>query len=384
MKLLLALFLFSHSAFAIDTGDGSDGVCTNASFIVNKRIYQCTSVTINAPLVLFKAVGGAQVVIKAQEEITITGTGSIDLSGGDGINGNASAQNGGLAGAGGSAGGNSIVGADGLNGSGIGSSRGIAGLFVSDASNSNGGGGGGGSFRTKAAVEPENGFNTGGVFLSKGSNGDIILTSGSQFDTNFSGGSGGAAGGGGVNSGTLFSGSSGGGGGGALHLVAGTDIIIDGDIISNGGKGGGIISTQSSGGGGGGSGGAIWIQAAGDLTVNGTITTAGGNGGITDYGTGPNTGQGGNGGKGGIRLDDSDGIIVAGPGVDAGFYQGTFVPTPISSGTSAINRQYASGVSCASVTLDDQEKSFNNLINLLLGLSIAGLAHYLVSKKSKV
>jgi hypothetical protein len=165
--------------------------------------------------------------------------------------------------------------------------------------------------------------------------------------------------------------------------VAGGDITINGRINSNGGKGGGINSTQSSGGGGGGSGGAIWIQAAGNLEVNGTITTAGGSGGINIYGNGANTGQGGDGGKGGIRLDDSDGVIVGGAGVDAGFYQGTFSPTPITSGTSAI-RQYTSSVSCASVALDDQEKPLNNLINLVLGMSIAGLAHYLISRKSKV
>lgn len=382
MKLLLAIFLLStSSAFAIDTGDGSDGVCTDATFLLAKRNYQCTSLTISGAVVLFKAAAGAQVVIKVQDDITIAGTGSIDLSGGNGADGDGSNHDGGAAGAGGGAGGNSVVGANGLNGSGAGSSFGVGGLFVPDATGSYGGGGGGGSFRTIAAGAPEDGFDSNGLVTSKGSNGNIFLTTGSQFDTSFTGGSGGAAGGGGTNLGTPLSGSSGGGGGGALHLVAGGDITIDGDIISNGGNGGGN-GTQFSGGGGGGSGGAIWIQAAGDLSVAGTITAVGGNGGDTDYGAGVGSAHGGDGGRGAIRLDDRDGVVVPTGAVDAGFYQGTFVPTAIINPIAS--RQYASGVSCASVALGDEEKPFNNLMNLILGLGIAGLAHHLVSRKSKV
>lgn len=382
MKLLLAAFLLSTtSAFAIDTGDGSDGACTDATFLLAKRTYQCTSLTISGAVVLFKGAGGAQVVIKVQDDINILGTGSIDLSGNNGIAGDASAHNGGAAGAGGGAGGNSIVGGNGLNGSGAGTSFGVGGLFVPDAAGSYGGGGGGGSFRTIAAGLPEDGFDSGGIVASKGSNGNIFITTGSQFDTSFTGGSGGAAGGGGTDLGASLSGSSGGGGGGALHMAAGGDITIDGDIISNGGNGGGS-ATQFSGGGGGGSGGAIWLQAAKDLSVSGTITAIGGNGGDTDYGTGAGTGHGGDGGRGAIRLDDSDGAILNTGTIDAGFYQGTFVPTV---GTSPVSsREYVSSVSCASVALDDHAKPFNNLMNLIVGLGVAALAHFVVSRKSKV
>lgn len=377
--MLALLLLSSSSAFAIDTGDGSDGVCTDATFISAKRTYQCISLTITGPIVLFKAVDGAQVVIKVQDDINITGTGSFDLSGGNGADGDGSNHDGGKAGAGGGAGGNSVVGADGLNGSGAGSSYGAFGLYVADAAGSYGGGGGGGSFRTKAAGEPEDGFDSGGLATSKGANGSTFMTSGSMFDTSFTGGSGGAGGGGGTNLGADLSGSSGGGGGGAIHLVAGGNINIDGSIISNGGRGGGN-ATQFSGGGGGGSGGAIWIQAANELTVSGTITAIGGSGGDTDYGTGLGSAHGGDGGRGAIRLDDSDGVVVPTGTVDAGFYQGVFIPTT----SNVLSRQYASGVSCASVALDDHSKPFNNLINLVVGLGIAGLAYFVVSKKSKV
>lgn len=385
MKLLLVAMLFSSSsAFAIDTGDGSDGTCIDATFLLAKRTYQCTSLSISAPVVLFKAAGGAKLVIKVQDDITITAAGSIDLSGGNGEDGDSSNHNGGIAGAGGGAGGNSVVGADGLSGSGAGSSFGTGGLFVTDAAGSYGGGGGGGSFRTVAAGVPEDGFDGGGLVVSKGANGNTYLTTGSQFDTIFTGGSGGAAGGGGTNLGAPLSGSSGGGGGGALRLVAGGNITIDGSILANGGNGGGS-GTQFSGGGGGGSGGAIWIQAVGNLTVSGTITAIGGNGGDTDYGTGAGSAHGGDGGKGAIRLDDRDGVVVPTGTVDAGFFQGTFVPTTTSTESNPIaNRQYTSGVSCASVALDDNKGPFNNLMNFVVGLAIAVLAHFTVSRKSKV
>ena len=172
--------------------------------------------TITGPVDLFKASGGAQVVIKVQDTVDVTSSGLIDLSGGDGIAGGDQANHdGGKGGAGGSEGGKSVVGGNGLNGIGVGSSFGVEGLFISGSSSTNGGGGGGGSFRTKNLTEPKDGYDTYGIKISKGKNGNISLTDGSQFEESFIGGSSGAAGGGGAYLGTLYSGGSGGGSGGA-------------------------------------------------------------------------------------------------------------------------------------------------------------------------
>ncbi|MEA9356865.1 hypothetical protein SHI21_11640 [Bacteriovorax sp. PP10] len=397
MKLLLATLLISQSAFAIDAGDGSDGVCNitggaGTQITSAKKYYQCSSLNIDANLDDFKGsqagAGGAALVIKVQGNVTVVAGVTVDLSGDNGLAGNTTAgvKAGGVAGAGGFSGGAaSGLNLDGVNGSGAGG--GLKGLQVDqNLLFSYGGGGGGGSYKTQGITLSVDGEDVGGNGTSNGSGGAQGFVYGDEatFETSFTGGSGGAGGGGGQENGQSdISGSSGGGGGGALHIIAGGNITVDGSIISRGGNGGGIAATQFAGGGGAGSGGAIWLQAGGNLIVSasGTITSLGGTQGTNDGGY-----DGGNGGDGRIRLDDGDGVItmIGGSTVSPAPYSTSFTPTPITSGTSAINRQYASGVSCASVALGDEEKPFNNLMNLILGLGIAGLAHYLVSKKSKV
>lgn len=385
---MLIIFLFSFTnAFATDTGDGSDGACTNASFIVAKRNYQCTTLTIDAALTMFRAVGGNPLVIKVQRDVYITAvTGSIDLSGANGSSGNStnSVKAGGAPGAGGSAGGNSPgTGADGLSGSGSGG--GIFGKNVAPAPTYNysyGGGGGGGSYKTQSLILPEIGDDgIGGVVGTAGQNGAIFGNE-ALFDSSFVGGSGGAAGGGG-DAGVITSipvtGSSGGGGGGALRIIAGGDITVDGNIIAQGGQGGGVGGvggTPSSGGGGGGSGGAIWLQAAGALLVSGSITALGGAVGTNDSGV---VGLGGGGGDGRIRLDDGDGAIVIDPGgiVSPTAFSTTFTPTSAA-------RQYSSAVSCARVSLQDEKQSFNTIFNMILGLMIASAFYFAFSRRGKV
>ena len=179
-----------------------------------------------------------------------------------------------------------------------------------------------------------------------------------------------------------MNGSSGGGGGGAIHIIAGGNINVNGWIISDGGNGGGLPTTRYAGGGGGGSGGAIWLQAGGDLTISATgkITTLGGLKGDNAF-----TYYGGDGGDGRIRLDDSDGIITinGSPTISPTPYTSTFTAAKVSTGVDAISKQYASGVSCASVALDEPSKFYNNLMNLILGLSLITLAQFAISKKSK-
>lgn len=387
---MLALFLLSStSAFAIDTGNGSDGACTNASFVVAKRSYQCTTLTINASLNIFKAVGGAQVVIKVQGDVNITAAGTIDLSGANGSAGDlVGSVAGGLGGAGGSAGGNSGdatigISMDGSNGNGSGA--GVGGKFVNAVGGTSyGGGGGGGSFKDVSATLASNGDDgVASKVNTAGANGSTYFPE-ANFDTSFAGGSGGAAGGGGVDVATPHSGSSGGGGGGAIRIVSGGNILIDGSIISKGGNGGGTAGiTVSSGGGGGASGGGIWLQAAGTLTVSaGAVITAlpGVHGDNLSNGF---SGIGGDGGNGRIRLDSGNGVITNAGTINPAPYSTSFTPTPISSGTTAISRQYSSAVSCARVSLE-HDQSKNIMLNILVGILIASLGHLIVSRSGKV
>lgn len=392
-KLILFLFSFlaASNALAIDVGDGSDGTCdvlgvANTQITAAKKYYQCTTLDLDDNLSVFKGgqagAGGAAVVIKVQGLVRVFATKTIDLSGLNGEAGDGSIHNGGSAGAGGRAGGNSVVGADGLSGSGSGG--GVFGKFVVDnpgGTSSYGGGGGGGSFKTKSATEPDNGSDGGGAVLTtRGSNGNNFVTSESQFDTSFEGGSGGAAGGGGTISGVAVSGSSGGGGGGALRIIAGGNIEVNGIIIAAGGNGGGNGATASSGGGGGASGGAIWLQSAGSLIVSasGSITTAAGTGGTNDLASG----FGGDGGIGGIRLDDANGAIVNNGTITPAPYSTTFTPTAIASGNSALTRQYQSGVACARVSLET-DNPYNYLMTMTLGMILAGIFYFVVSRKEK-
>lgn len=378
---------FYNSALAIDVGNGGDGVCAvtlpaNTLITLAQRNYECTTLDINQNLNLFKGAGGAVVVIKVQGIVTINS--NIDISGADGAEGDVAAKSGGLAGPGGSDGGGSqLAPLPGLEGFGIG--KGLPGKYVAPSnSDSFGGGGGGGSYNTKSLIEPVDGEDVGGPggLFAMGSNGDPYGDE-ATFETLFLGGSGGGAGGGGVDSASggasIRAGSSGGGGGGAIHIIAGGDVIINGTIISNGGNGGGIITTVSSGGGGGGSGGSIWIQAVGAISGSGTINAFGGLHGINNHFD--SGGYGGHGSDGRIRLDDSDGLVTLGSVLPASRGGSIFIPT--SNSASAISRQYSSSIACGRVVLEN-EKPINNLINLFLGIVIASMIYFSMSRKGKI
>jgi len=390
MKSLFILFLFSVSPFAlaIDVGDGSDGACTQATFVAGKRTYQCSTLTISGPVNIFKAQSGSALLIKVQSTVSITAAGSIDVSGGAGSNGsNASAVSGGLGGPGAGNGGNSQflvpprgignTSGDGL--SGTGSGAGTGGLFVDDdvaQTGSTGGGGGGGSLLTKNVTEPTDGDTptNSPALNTKGANGNNPLTSEAQFDSTFIGGAGGGAGGGGSQVGTraTLSGGSGGGGGGAIRIVSGGNIIIDGNITANGGAGGGDGTTDIAGGGGG-AGGIIWIQAAGTLTVTSTLSAIGGVQGTTLLGAG----DGGAGGNGGIRLDSGGALDTTLATTNPPHYHTTFSPTSATSPMTT--RQYSSSISCAKVSLENDQKNF--VINSIVGFIIAAAIHFASSKR---
>lgn len=390
MKSLFILFLFSVSPFAlaIDIGDGTDGACTSAMLNADsKRSYQCTTLTINSEVNL-KAAGGSVLVIKVQGNVSITAAGSIDISGGDGVNGSTGPGTAGaIGGPGGGNGGSSqllipprAIGnttGDGLSGSGSGA--GTGGLFVDDdpaQTGSTGGGGGGGSLLAKNATEPSNGDTptNSPALNTRGINGTNPLTSEAQFDSTFVGGPGGGAGGGGsqVATRTTLSGGTGGGGGGALRIVSGGNINIDGNITANGGAGGGDGTTDIAGGGGG-SGGIIWIQAAGSLTVTSTLSAVGGAQGTTLVGPG----DGGVGGLGGIRLDSGGALDTTLATTNPPHYHTTFSPTSATSPMTT--RQYSSSISCAKVALLDNQKNF--ALNIVFGFIIAAAIHFASSRR---
>lgn len=394
MNFMLALFLLSQSAFAIDTGDGSDGVCNisggaDTQITSARTTYQCKSLNIDANLNDFKggiiASSGSPLIIKVQEEVTIQAGVTVDFSGengGDGLIGGA--VTGGRAGAGGSSGGSGTA-TNGSSGSGTGAGAGGDFATRTGAASSFGGGGGGGSYKTVGTAATDGDDN--GTIISAGVNGSVYGPE-SAFDTSFTGGSGGGAGGSGIDGASAsWLGSAGGGGGGALRIIAGGNITVHGSILANGGDGGGdVTTTTSSGGGGGASGGAIWLQSAGTLTVSntGVVSAVGGFGGENTSGF---AGFGGNGGDGRIRLDDSDGVIttIAGSSITPNPYSTTFSPTALPTtggGTNAVGRQYNSSVSCAKVSLDEKQPFF--LINLIAGFLAVGLIHLSLSRKSKV
>lgn len=377
MRLVLILFfLYSNSLKAIDTGDGSDGVCNvtggaDTQISSAKKSYQCTSLVIDANLNDFRGDqagrGGAILLIKVQGNVTVNAGVTLDLSGEAGIDGNniAGVKAGGRAGAGGSDGGSSPgLLTTGANGSGSGAGSGGTFVAINTGVSSYGGGGGGGSYKTQGATASSDGEDVGGtgsIFGSKGASGNIFGDE-NNFDTSFVGGSGGGAGGGGDTGVSSVSGSTGGGGGGAIRIVAGGNITIDGSIISKGGNGGGAAGTASSGGGGGGSGGAIWLQAAGELTVSasGVVTALGGSQGQNDGGVG----LGGEGGNGRIRLDDGNGVITNNGTVSPAAVSTSFIPSAVSSGSSSLSRQYSSSVSCGKIILDNESR-YNNKLNFI-------------------
>lgn len=389
MKILLILLVFiSQKSFAVDTGDGSDGTCditgaATTQITAARKTYQCTTLTLDGNLSVFNGAGagagGSALIIKVQNDVILNAGVSLDLSGAPGVDGDNINANkpGGNGGAGGSAGGaSSGISVDGTNGAGAGG--GIGGKNVNpNPGGSFGGGGGGGAYKTRIALEPQDGDDSNGAVLTTAGVNGTVYGNEASFETSFTGGSGGAAGGAADDTFTPFTGSSGGGGGGAVHIISGGDITIDGTILVNGGNGGGIVTTSNSGGGGGGSGGAIWLQAAGTLTISatGTLSATGGNMGINNF-----TGFGGDGGLGRIRLDDGDGVITNNGTVTPAAYTATFTPTTATSGTTGVSaRQYSSSISCARAELDHPVLPF--LLSLLLGLGLSKTLLIFISKK---
>ena len=104
-------------------------------------------------------------------------------------------------------------------------------------------------------------------------------------------------------------------GGGALVLLAGGDIVINGQILACGGKGGnggkGDIAGSGTGGAGGGGGGGgqgggrVIILRRGAYTLNGSITLTGGAGGSggASVGTSPGSDSGYTGGSGSVQVE---------------------------------------------------------------------------------
>jgi|GEM_PF-3207076 len=102
-------------------------------------------------------------------------------------------------------------------------------------------------------------------------------------------------------------------GGGALVLLAGGDIVINGQILARGGKGGNggkgdIAGTGTGGAGGGGGGGGqgggrVIILRRGAYTLNGSIVVTGGAGGTggASVGTGRESNSGYSGGAGSVQ-----------------------------------------------------------------------------------
>lgn len=307
---LVSLFLFlNQAAMSLNTGNGSDGHCTETTLVSGKRNYQCITLTISgAGESNFSGVGGAALIILVQQDVIINGV--FNLNGANGENGNdPSPIDGGLAGAGGSAGASCPTNSCTLeNGSGTGAGGGGTRGTNIASGQAGGAGGAGGSFGT-SGTDGVNGADDLGSAVTRGS---AAATYGNEnnFESNFDAGSGGGAGGAGDNNSTLSFAGAGGGSGGNLKIVAGGSIYINNNINTNGGNGGN--GNSESGAGGGGSGGAVWLQSEGQIVIQGgvSITATGGSAGTAPVIGGPGAaGNGGTGGKGRIRLDDSDGSV---------------------------------------------------------------------------
>lgn len=324
---LAVLFTFEAAAQAIDTGNGFDGACTEAT-ITNAQTYNCTTLTLNAPLTITQGFPNDPLVIKVQGLVSINS--ALSLNGTNGTYGSsASAGTGGPAADDGGAyflGSNSAPNSP-ANGGGSGVDSGSC-----------AGGGGAGSFHTLGAA---------GTACPTGSAGGAAgLTTYDPFVSAFRGGFGGGSGG----EGPPGEAGSGGGGGGALHIMAGGDVVINATISARGGSGGNATGAQNGGPGGGGSGGVIWIQTLAQLTNNGSIDVSGGSGGTSALGT-----RGGDGGSGVFKLEDADGVISG------------------SGSASGSSTKLTSSISCGTLSL--REKS--TLPQIILGFVLIGLCQVL-------
>lgn len=261
--------------------------CTGATITagVAGNVYNCTTLNIAPGTYTFPANTDVVRVIVTGDVIIQKGV-TLVLSGSPGIPSDGSAGDpGGVAGPGGTAGGDNpiFVGPQ--------SAPGVGGGVEGFDSGSCGGGGGGGGFANVGTSGSNCSFANGGP-------------GGAAYDLSilFRGGFGGGAGGNGDPVGDFETGT-GGGGGGAIWISAGGNLTNNAVIDVRGGRGGNGVT--NSGGGGGGSGGAVKLEAAGQLINNGRFLLSGGAGG-----TGETPGaNGGAGSVGAFELIDVDNVI---------------------------------------------------------------------------
>jgi len=242
-----------------------------------QSVYRFTSVLIPAGVTV-RAVGSERLVLIVSGSVLIQGT--LDVSGEDGADGVTDAGSpvpGGAAGAGG------FFGQDAPNAwvYAPGAVQRGGGQGGAGATNGPGGGGGAGHSRPGVSGRPINvasGF--GGVQYGV-----------PQLTPPF-GGSGGGAGGTGINpSGTDSLGGGGGGGGGILLLLAHGSVVVEGQILCDGGNGGAGASSEGfvgAGGAGGGSGGSVRVRGSSIRLQGGfaTVLARGGSGGLAGAGLG--------------------------------------------------------------------------------------------------
>ncbi|TNE47654.1 MAG: hypothetical protein EP343_19040 [Deltaproteobacteria bacterium] len=251
-----------------------------------------------------KVTGSNPLTLTVQGTVEIVGT--LDLSGGDGGDGDPQCQKSTAGGGGAAGGGGGAKGGNGgacipfnpnqpPGGNGSGQGAGTGGK----AAGTTGGGGAGASHASK-----------GGDGQPTGSGGTAGPTYGSA--TTITGGSGGGGGACGAETLTYTPGGGGGGGGGAVQIESTTgDVTVSGNVIASGGSGGlgpGCqgLATIYGGAGGGGSGGSILIRAKGNISIAATayISAEGGAGG------GAATAKGGKGSEGRVRFQDGDGQVT--------------------------------------------------------------------------
>ena len=340
--IALTVFFSTYSlAQTIDTGTGTDGLCTEAT-ISEPGTYNCLTLTIDSPLTVSKDTTtiptppNLPLVIKVQGDVTINASLSVS---GESSSFSTTSTTGNTGGPGAGDGGAYTFGSNDAEDSAVGGGkRGINGACA--------GGGGGGSFSSLGI--------DGTACPSGSAGGSKGLVTYDPFTSTFRGGYGGGSGG----EGTPVSGGGGGGGGGALHIMAGGNVVINANLSARGGNGGSAGAGQNGGPGGGGSGGVIWIQTLGQITNNGTIDVSGGSGGTSPQGT-----RGGNGGNGVFKLEDADGVI-AGTG----------------SGTSASSSKLTSSISCGSLTMNDR----STLPEAMLGFSLIALLQVLAQRLKRL
>lgn len=239
--------------------------------------YQSINIPAGVTVRFQKNAANTPVTLLVKGDVTIAGT--IDLSGGAGMN----------------ASGPVVLGVSNKNGTGGpgGFDGGMGGAPETNRNASAGLGPGGGLGGTTTC-----GVGAGGGFATAngtyGCSVGIAATYGSNTMLPVIGGSGGGGGAGGSTY-DSYAGAGGGGGGGALLLVASGSVALTGQILANGGKGGDNSANNGGSAAGGGAGGMVRILATG-YTGAGTISVSGGIGGCPTctYGLG----AGGSGGVG--------------------------------------------------------------------------------------